>query len=294
MPFRVDGAIETVGGPVRNGGGDTRVHLFGALIDDDGRWAVPLTIQTPVVLPAYLGAGLTIGLAEPIDLDLLDDLEVDGDVSVESNATFRLGDHVLMVQGNLVTQQSGKIVMDSDLARLFVAGNATFGSSATTLENAGALFSAGEFEIRGNLNELRAHFRPSGSHITRFTGDVAQIAQTNCWYTNCSLSDGSNPPAYASVEVTNPAGVTFQGRRVPVSGSFTVAADAVASFSEWMDLATNLDVAGTLTVGSGVEVTVGEMLYLRATGVLNNDGVMSVTGCTREDGSTINGTDPCN
>jgi hypothetical protein len=95
------------------------------------------------------------------------------------------------------------------------------------------------------------------------------------------------------VEVTNPAGVTFGGRRIPISGLFTVKADAAATFNGWIDLAGSLDVAGALTVTSAAQITVAEMLFLRAAAFLDNQGVMTVASCTKEDGHTINGSDPC-
>jgi hypothetical protein len=55
----------------------------------------------------------------------------------------------------------------------------------------------------------------------------------------------------------------------------------------------NLDLARQRTVPTGVTLSGIQMLFLRSTSVLNNQGTIQTAACTREPGHTINGTDPC-
>jgi hypothetical protein len=313
--LQVNGTITlTTGGRVFGNSESSAVHLSKMLEDPEGGWEVPLVVRAPgVLLPPQLNSDITFGGVEPLDVTLLSDLTarnvtigansqltlgdhtlgVSGDLRVENGGRLPLGSQALAVGGNLITVRSGSSVMDADGQRLTVSGNATFGQNASGPAVAGALFSAGEFELAGNLTERYAHYRPSGTHVTRFTGNAAQTVNSHCWYTNCARDAGGNAPSFAGVEVTNPAGVTFGGRRIPISGLFTVKADAAATFNGWIDLAGSLDVAGALTVTSAAQITVAEMLFLRAAAFLDNQGVMTVASCTKEDGHTINGSDPC-
>jgi hypothetical protein len=312
----VDGIITLVtAGRVWDSSGGASVHMSQALEDPNGAWEVPLVVRSQgVLLPSTLNADLTFGGPEPLSVTLLGDLSVNGTVRVGTGAELTLGDRMLgvngdlevanggrllmgrqevRVEGSLRTLDTGTIVMDTEGQRLAVTGDATFGVGASTVVNSGALFSAGVFELMGNLTERLAHYRPSGTHLTRFVGSGPQLATMDCWYSDCGRAAAGTAPGFASVEVSNPTGVTFQGRRIPVSGDITVLGDAVATFSEWMDIAGSVDVVGSLTVTTGVEITIANTLFLRASGVLTNEGTMTAGTCQREDGHTISGTDPC-
>jgi hypothetical protein len=55
----------------------------------------------------------------------------------------------------------------------------------------------------------------------------------------------------------------------------------------------HIDVIRALTAPAGVTITGVQHMFLRGTSVLNNDGTIDVAACTKENGPTINGTDPC-
>jgi hypothetical protein len=55
----------------------------------------------------------------------------------------------------------------------------------------------------------------------------------------------------------------------------------------------HLDLFGRLTLSGGVAASGIQMLFLRSTSVLANNGGIQTAACTKEAGHTINGTDPC-
>jgi hypothetical protein len=288
---QVNGAITVTAGSVSG----VSVHLFGGLDDPAGGWAVPLVIRDPgVTLPAHLQANVTLaGGTFGVDYTPAADLTVTGAVEVRTGSTLRVGTRSVTVNGALTTVGDGKVVMESDDDRLTVNGDAVFGQGATVSAVAGALFSAGRFEITGDLTERINRYRASGTHVTAFTGGTAQTAAVSCHYSNCTPYNASAAVVFHGIEVSNPAGVTFQGRTMGVGGEVLVLAGGAAVFDQNVRLHRSLDVAGGLTLPAGRTLVVTESLILRSSGVLTNNGDLSAASCTKEEGHTINGTDPC-
>jgi hypothetical protein len=48
-----------------------------------------------------------------------------------------------------------------------------------------------------------------------------------------------------------------------------------------------------MTVNASITIGSIQMLILRSSSVLNNNGTIQTAACTKEGGHTINGTDPC-
>jgi hypothetical protein len=294
--FEIRGDIRVSAGEV-TGPSQASVHTFGTLSDAGGGWGVPLVVRSPAVtLPASVSADVSVGgrgSEQSVEYGLTRDLTVNGAFRVNGSSRLTLAGGALSVNGNLITAPTGSVVMDSDDDRVTVDGYATFGQNATASAVAGALFSAGRFEITGNLTERINRYRASGSHVTAFTGTAPQTASASCHYSNCGPYNASASVVFQGVEVSNPAGVTFQGRTMGIGGEVRVLAGGAAVFDQNIRLDRSLDVAGAVTLPSGRTLVVTEALILRATGLLTNNGSMTVGSCTKEDGHTLAGTDPC-
>jgi hypothetical protein len=276
----------------------TPAYLHGDLVDDvGGGWQVARTmIMNPEPrLPERMITDLWIGSwghQHTVNVALQDDLELDGDVVVELESFLRLNGHTLRVNGNVATRYQGSVVMADDADHLIVSGNAAFGDHLFD-SNAGALFSAGVFEIAGNLFDNRNQYRAGGSHRTVLNGTGPQTVSLYCYFTNCFTFSATATTGLHDVEIHNPAGVTFVGRGPGVTGTFRVEEDAAVTFETFGRLAGSLDLRGTLTLPQDLRIAVVDTLFLRSTATLNNDGQMDVGACEKEDGHTINGTDPC-
>jgi hypothetical protein len=276
----------------------TPVYLHGELVDAvDGGWQVARTmIMNPEPrLPERMTGELWIGSWAQqltVNVALQDDLELDGDLVVELESFLRLNGHTLRVNGNVATRYHGSVVMGDDADRLIVSGNAAFGDALFD-SNAGALFSAGVFEIAGNLFDNRNQYKASGSHRTVLNGTDPQTVSLYCYFTNCFTFGATATTGLHDVDIRNPAGVTFVGRGPGVTGTFLVDEDAAVTFETFGRLAGSMDLRGALTLPQDLRIAVADTLFLRGTATLNNHGQMDVSACEKEDGHTINGTDPC-
>ncbi|HET7274343.1 MAG TPA: Ig-like domain-containing protein [Longimicrobiaceae bacterium] len=295
------GAVDITGNVTITDGivsGGSWTHLYGDLIDvAGGRWKADQTILmgTDQLLPSRMSGRLQVGRpssAAPTTLALSGDLELTGNLEVAgSTSALTLNGHTLRVHGDLKTSRDGRIVMNDDADLLAVTGNALF--ETFTDSHAGALFSAGTFELSGNMTVGYNHFRASGTHLTVFAGTAAQRVELDCYYTNCGPYNPTAFKNFQSIQVSNPVGVSFTGKNAGIAGSLSVLEGAAARFVQNAHVHGSLDLAGTLTVDAGRTLGVTKVLYLRSTSTLNNNGTMPVGGCSREAGYTITGTDPC-
>jgi len=137
-----------------------------------------------------------------------------------------------------------------------------------TLEIGGAgsqlTLSGQQLTVAGNFTAAGSHFQAFASTSTRvrLNGTVAQTVSF--------FSASAANQRFRDLEITNATGVTFSNNAF-VSG--------------------NLDLVRQMTVPAGVSGI--QQLFLRSTAVLNNQGAIQTTACTKEPGHTINGTDPC-
>jgi hypothetical protein len=222
-------------------------------------------------------------------MTLADDFEAGG-VWIANGSGVTLGSHTLRVDGTLATRWGASLVMDSDADSLIVAGSIEFGGGNQNVAFGGERFSAGVFELQGNLLDQFHHFRSSGTNKVRLSGTSAQTIRSYCAGLGaCEVQDTT----YQDVEVVNPAGVTFVDSPVRIMGDLTVLTGAAATFDNVTAVEGALDLPGTLTLNANKTLSVTGALLLRATGVLNNNGTMTVGSCTQEAGSTVNGTNPC-
>jgi hypothetical protein len=222
-------------------------------------------------------------------MTLADDFEAGG-VWIANGSGVTLGGHTLRVDGTLATRWGASLVMDSDADSLIVAGSIEFGGGNQNVAFGGERFSAGVFELQGNLLDQFHHFRSSGTNKVRFSGTSAQTIRSYCAGLGaCEVQDTT----YQDMEVVNPAGVTFVDSPVRIMGDLTVLTGAAATFDNVTAVEGALDLPGTLTLNANKTLSVTGALLLRATGVLNNNGTMTVGSCTQEAGSTVNGTNPC-
>ncbi len=276
----------------------TPVYLHGHLADAvGGGWQVTRTqILNPAPqLPERMVGALWFGSWAhqiTVNVALQADLQLDGDLVVELESFLRLNGHTLRVNGNVAARYHGSMVMADDADHLIVSGNAAFGDALFD-SNAGALFSAGVFEIAGNLFDNRNQYKASGSHRTVLNGTDPQTVSLYCYFTNCFTFGATATTGLHDVDIRNPAGVTFVGRGPGVTGTFLVEEDAAVTFETFGRLAGSIDLRGALTLPQDLRIAVADTLFLRSAATLNNHGQMDVGACEKEDGYTINGTDPC-
>jgi hypothetical protein len=169
----------------------------------------------------------------------------------------------LTVNGGFFTQSGAAFVM-SDPADLLVVHGAVDLRARGTAGNltAGEIRAHGDFSVIGSADE----FQSTGTKVS-FVGTAPQaVTFQPTSFTGRLLAH------FHDVAIANDTGVTL-GHRTLFNG--------------------NMDVTGAALVGAGSTVTVNGTLQLRATGVLTNDGTMTVAACEKQAGHTINGTDPC-
>jgi hypothetical protein len=185
-----------------------------------------------------------------------------GNLAISGSGVLTLSGQEVTVAGNFATANSGRLVMQSAADRLSVGGNAAFSGI-----NGDDGLTAGILSIGGNWtlgSTSFTNFVGSGSHLVVLDGTAAQSVSF------ALVSPTANRAHHVRVE--NTVGVTF-----------TANSHATG----------DLDLVGQATVANNVTVTVLGALVLRATAVLNNNGTIAVTNCTKEPGHTINGADPC-
>lgn len=311
----VGGAFRTYGTTTLAGGSVTanpRVFLYGDLVDETAGagWQIDPTIimDGDATLPPYVPTSLTFGwrgLPDEVTAALSGDLEIGGDLMLTGPApALDLAGHRLTVHGDLEVGQrtgtsgtvsQGRIYMSADEDVLVVHGDAHFRALGGSPLKAGAYFSAGRFELDGNLNVERNHFTATDTHETVLAGSSAQVVTLACYYTNCGAASGiSETRPFRNLTINNPEGVTFVSSGPFITGVTTIAEGASATFDIHTRHRNAIDLRGTLRVNSARSVDLHDhILRLRATSTLDNAGDMTVGSCEKEAGHTITGTDPC-
>ena len=205
----------------------------------------------------------------------------DGDASLDLN-----GNSLDTVQFECCVNGATDLIMNNPNDRLTVSGQADF-------TGVGDL-AAGEIEFGGDvrlcgLSGADIPFSATGTKVT-FAGSNPQdlIGNVGC---PAGAGDGAR---FQELEIASPASVTVT-TRVRVGGDLVIAQGASASFisNQATSISGDLDLNGSLTVAlSAFTFNVAGILELQATGVLDNNGTMTVGSCDPNDG-TINGVDPC-
>jgi hypothetical protein len=186
-----------------------------------------------------------------------------GDLLIGTSGRLNLSGQEVAVAGNLATASNGRLQMQDTADRLVVRGNALF--QGTSFQGD---LSAGTLEIAGNLSTMQADFNvlATAAHRVILNGTAAQTVDMKIG----TLTSSSNQLRH--LEVRNSAGVSFTSNAGNTG---------------------ELDLLRQMIVPAGVTLSRIQMLFLRGTSVLTNNGTIQTAACTKEPGHTINGTDPC-
>jgi hypothetical protein len=243
------------------------VTIYGDLIDSGHRWQVGSTIfPGSMNLPAQMTSNVTLSGAVTLTrgFSLMGDLTVSG-----SSAQLSLNGHEASVTGNFTTASGAVLRLTNAVDRLTVGGSATWngGPSATHLTAGEVRVAGAEFFVQNG-----GAFQSTGTRVV-LDGTAPQRVSV--------FGSGANGSRFRDLEITNAGGVTFSNQG---PSGFDSSPKHVTG---------TLDLRARLTVPSGVTVTGIQMLFLRGTSVLTNNGTIQTAACTKEAGHTINGTDPC-
>jgi hypothetical protein len=192
---------------------------------------------------------------------------------VEPGTQLALGGNRLELGGDLkiwISDAAGdglRLVDAGDV--LVVEGGATFTTAAneSNATSEGNL-SAGEIHFKGGFVQT---YEGGGSGLSFVSTGTKAVFNGSTAQSATFAYGGSSRSRFDDLEVQNAAGLSFS--------STTYAAG-------------DLELPGKLTVQSGTFNLAGTMT-IRSTGVLQNNSTMTVGGCVKEPGHTINGTDPC-
>jgi len=193
---------------------------------------------------------------------------------IEEGGSLNLNGNTLTLEGNLFSQftntaNSGLRLVDSGSV-LYVNGDATFSSKRDHFSNTTeGSFTAGEIHFRGDFTQEKNFSCSANAFISTGTKTIFDGSSAQTVYFAWTSASNSR---FHDVEIGNSAGVTFTN-------------DSYATG--------DLDLSGTMTVNGSEPFGLTGTMTLRSTGVLNSNGQISVGGCVKEQGHTINGSDPC-
>ena len=177
--------------------GATTAHVVNGIVDAAGnRWRVGTTrIAGPSpVLPA----ALTTNLRFTNPTSLVGDVTLNGSITIEDGADFRLNGHTARVLGNVTLNSTGFLTMNNSADLLNVAGDIFLNrtNGFVPVFNAGEIRIQGNFATGGNSSET---FRATGSHKVVFDGTGRQTV---------SLAYGDDQRHYFNnIEFANPDSV---------------------------------------------------------------------------------------
>ncbi len=229
-------------------------------------------------LPQVDGGTYSVGTTDVRgDVELDHDLTLGGtqDLAIASNAFLEIGGNTLVVGRNLTSEignTSGKgLRMTVPSSVLDVNGNAYF----TNLYDHGnassaGLLSAGELRVAGGFTASCAG-GACGQRSFVSTGTRVVFDGTGSQTVSLRSSSASNN-RFSDVEVRNAVNVIFSG--------------AVYSSGD-------LDLYGRLDGSSGGDTVAGTLTLRSGSTLDNNPSTFSVGSCTKEQGITIDGADPC-
>lgn len=178
-----------------------------------------------------------------------------------TNSRLTLNGQTLTLVGNFSTAVGGVLTMSNPADRLTIGGDASFSGGGLEGQQ-----TAGEIQLAGNLAVGGGSFEQSVA-----TGTAVRLNGTTV-QTVFFAFPGAVRQRFHDLTISNAAGVKFTGSA---------------------HVSRNLDLMHQMTVPSGVTLSGIQMLFLRGTSVLNNQGTIQTAACTKQPGHVINGTDPC-
>ena len=244
------------------------VELLGNLEDAaGGRWQLDTTLITggSVSLPDSINAPLLIfpnpapgGTSLTKGFKLVGDLLLTGQTSLNT--------HRVVVVGDFSTSGvAGRLAMGGSEDTLRVEGNATFAGMAVE-----GFLTDGVLEVTGDFTQSSAtaasSFQSTNTHKVVFNGTGTQTI------TFASPGSANSESFFEILEITNAIGVNF------VTG---------------VAVRDDLELSGQLTVAGGTTLSITDVLILRSTSTLNNNGTITRGSCIVDPGAVINGTNPC-
>ena len=240
------------------------VELQGSMADaTGGLWQVDTTMITAssVSLPDSMNAPL---LVFSTGTNLSKGFKQVGDVALTGQLNIN-GNRVVVVGDFSTSGATGRLGMEVQADTLRVEGNVTFdGIALQGFLHEGVLEVTGDFTQSSTL--ATQSFQSVLGHKVVFNGSGTQTI------TFASPGGGSVDSFFDTVEIINANGVILASN-VTVKDDF--------------------DLIGQLTVAGGTILNIADVLFLRNTSTLNNDGTITKGSCVVEVGAVINGTNPC-